>query len=164
MDCVDSYRYLGTIIESQLTFEKNCENVCKKGHQRLFCLRKPSRFHIDKTMTILFYRAFIESVMSFSLVSWFGSLSLKNKNSLNQIVKWASKIIGESQPSLAGLYSNQLQRKASTISRDCSHPLHAEFQLLRSGSRFVAPRCRTRRYRNPFVPVAIELLNKNSKR
>ncbi len=95
--------------------------VCKKGHQRLFCLRKLSRFHIDKTMMILFYRAFIESVMSFSLVSWFGSLSLKNKNSLNQIVKWASKIIGESQPSLAGLYSNQLQRKASTISRDCSH-------------------------------------------
>ncbi len=84
MDCVDSYRYLGTIIESQLTFEKNCENVCKKGHQRLFCLRKLSRFHIDKTMMILFYRAFIESVMSFSLVSWFGSLSLKNKNSLNQ--------------------------------------------------------------------------------
>ncbi len=64
-------------------------------------------------------------------MSWFGTLSLKNKNSLNQIVKWASKITGESQPSLAGLYSNQLQRKASTISRDCSHPLHAEFQLLR---------------------------------
>ncbi len=142
MDCVDSYRYLGTIIESQLTFEKNCENVCKKGHQRLFCVRKLSRFHIDKTMMILFY----------------------NKNDLNQIVKWASKIIGESQPSLAGLYSNQLQRKASTISRHCSHPLHAEFQLLRSGSRFVAPRCRTRRYRNHFVPLAIELLNKNSKR
>ncbi len=54
---------------------------------------------------IIFYRAFIESVMSFSTVSWFGSLSLKNKKSLNQIVKWASKIIGEYESSLAGLYA-----------------------------------------------------------
>ncbi len=105
VDCVDSYTYLGTIKDSNLTFEKNCENVCKKGHQRLFCLRKLYRFHIDKTMMIIFYRAFIESLMSFSTVSWFGSLSLKNKKSLNQIVKWASKIIGEYESSLAGLYA-----------------------------------------------------------
>ncbi len=50
-----------------------------------------------------------------------------------------------------------MQRKA--ISRVCSHPLHSDFQLLRSGSRFVAPSWRTRIYRNYLVPVAIGLLN-----
>lgn len=92
VECVQSYKYLGTIIDSKLNFEENCEAVCKKGHQRLFCLRKLSYFHIDKTMMILFYRAFIESILSFCLVSWFGNVSLKNRNSLNQIVKWSSRL------------------------------------------------------------------------
>lgn len=55
VDCVESYTYLGTLIDSKLTFEKNCETLCKKGHQHLFCLRKLSRFHIDKAMMTPFY-------------------------------------------------------------------------------------------------------------
>lgn len=44
-----SYKCLGTIIESVLTFKENCVAACKKGHQQLFCLWKLSRFHIDRT-------------------------------------------------------------------------------------------------------------------
>ncbi len=67
-------------IDSKLNFEANCEAVSKKGHQCLFCLRKRSYFHIDKTMMTLFYHAFMESILSFSLVSRFGNQSLKNRN------------------------------------------------------------------------------------
>lgn len=95
-------------------------------------------------------------------MTWFESLSLKDKNYLNQIVKWASKIIGESQPNLSGLYSNQLQYKVSAVIRDCYHPLPAEFQVLHTGSWFVAPRWRTKQYMNTSVTAAIELMNKNS--
>lgn len=59
VDCVNSYKYLGTVIDSKLTFTKNCEAACKKGHQRLACLRKLSHFYIDKKMLTLFYQAFI---------------------------------------------------------------------------------------------------------
>jgi len=31
VECVQSYKHLGTIIESKLSFEANCEMVCKKG-------------------------------------------------------------------------------------------------------------------------------------
>ena len=134
--------------------------VCNKGHQRLYCLRKLSRFNIDKTMMTLFYRAFIESILSFALVSWFASLTVKNKNSLNQIVNWASKLIGgESQQNLATLYSSQLQRKADTVSQDCSHPLHGEFQILHSGCRFLAPKRQSKRYANTFIPAAISSIS-----
>ena len=34
--CVESYKYLGTIIDSKLTFEGNSETVCKKGHRCRF--------------------------------------------------------------------------------------------------------------------------------
>ena len=158
---VKSYKYLGTIIDSTLNFKLNCEAVCRKGHQRLFCLRKLSRFHIDRTMMTLFYRAFIESVLTFSLVSWFGNLPVKERNSLNQIIKWSGRLIGESQLCLQSLYTRQVQRLASSISADDSHPLASEFQLLPSGRRFIVPRVRTTRYRNSFVPAAVSLLNKS---
>ena len=61
--CVKSCKYLGTIIDSKPTFESNSEAVCKKGHQHLFCIRKLSRVHIDKSIMTLFYHAFIESVL-----------------------------------------------------------------------------------------------------
>lgn len=40
VDGVESYKYLGTVIDPKLTFEMNCEMVCKKVHQRLSCRRE----------------------------------------------------------------------------------------------------------------------------
>ena len=159
VECVDNYKYLGTIIDSKLSFEANCEAVYKKANQRLHCLRKLSSFHIDRKMLTMFYRCFIESVLSFSLVSWFSNLPLKNKNSLNQIVRWASRLIGEPQLNLETLYIRQLQRLAGSILEDGSHPLHGEFQLLPSGRRFKMPAGNTKRYRGSFVSSAIKTLN-----
>ena len=62
VDCVESYKYLAIVIDSKLTFNLNCEMVCKKGHQRLSCLRKLDTFHIDRHMLSLLYFAFIESI------------------------------------------------------------------------------------------------------
>lgn len=70
VECVDNYKYLGTIIDSKLSFEANCESGCKKANQRLHCLRKLSSFDIDRKLLTMFYRCFIESVISFSLVTW----------------------------------------------------------------------------------------------
>jgi len=78
----------------------------------------------------LFYHAFIESVLSFALAAWFGKLTLKNKNLLNQVVKWSSRLIGEQQPNVESLYTKQVQRINRSILYDSSHALHTEFQLL----------------------------------
>ncbi len=45
-------------------------------------------------MMSLFYKQFIESVLSFCIVAWYGNLSLSNKNRLGSLVKVAGKIIG----------------------------------------------------------------------
>lgn len=160
IEYVQTYKYLGTIIDSKLSFEENCEMVCKKGQQRLHCLRKLAYFHIDRTLMNMFYRAFIESILSFSLVSWFGQITLRQRKSLEQVIKWSSRLLGESQLSLAALYSRQVQRVVTSILNDDSHPLHCHFRLLPSGRRFVVPRCKTQRYRNSFVPAAVIELNR----
>ena len=38
----------------------------------------------------LFYKSFIDSILTFSLISWYGNLTVQNKNSLSNIVKVAS--------------------------------------------------------------------------
>lgn len=90
-------------------------------------------------MMTLFSRAYIESILSFSLVAWFPHLSIQSLNPLNQIVRWASNLIGEDQLSLSAIYISQLQRKARAVVRDSSHPLHVQFQLLPHGVRYDAP-------------------------
>ncbi|XDV19391.1 hypothetical protein PO909_024874 [Leuciscus waleckii] len=159
VECVQSYKYLGTIIDSKLSFEANCETVCKKGHQRLFFLRKLCKFQIEKTLLSMFYRAFIESVLSFSLVSWYGNLTLKSRNSINQIVKCSSRLIGEPLLNPASLYTRQVQCMGISILSDQLHPLYYEFQCLPSNRRFRVLRCTTKRYKNSFVPVVINFIN-----
>ena len=74
-------------------------------------------------------------------------------------MKWSSCLIGEPQMSLESLGTRQVQRVASSITNDDSHPLHGEFQLLPSGRRFTVPRGKTKQYRNSSVAAANVHLN-----
>ena len=139
VEFVETYKYLGSLIDNKLTFISNTEMLCKRGQQRLFCLRKLSKFRVDKTLMTLFYKSYIESVLTFSLICWYGSLTVKAKTALSNIVKVSSKIIGVQQSSLSVLYDRQVVRKANAVISDSSHPLHSEFQILPSGSRYGLP-------------------------
>lgn len=58
---VEQYRYLGTVLDCKLTFFANTDALCKKGQQRLYCLRKLRSFNVVKTLMCMFYRSYIES-------------------------------------------------------------------------------------------------------
>ncbi len=119
------------------------------------------KFHIDKTLLIMFYHAYIESVLSFCLVSWYGNLSLKKRKSVAQIAKWASRLIGEPLLTPVSLYIRQVQRVGASILSYILHPLYYEFQYLPSNRRLRVPLCTTKRYKNSFVPSVINHINSN---
>ena len=144
VEVVGSYKYLGSIIDDRLNFNLNTENICKKGQQRLSCLRKLAKFNVDKTIMRIFYKSYIESVLSFSMICWYGNLNVKDKASLAKVVKAGDKIIGAKQSSLADLYNRFVHKKAESILSANGHP---EFQLLPSKSRFRFPAVKTNRYR-----------------
>lgn len=118
---MEHYKYLGTILDNKLSFSPNTEVLCKKGQQRLYCLRKLWSFHVDKTLMSMFYRSYVESLLSFSLMCWFNSLNVKNKRSLEIIVNQGSKITGRKQMSVAQLYGREVLGKAHSILSDDSH-------------------------------------------
>ena len=158
VDTVQQYKYLGTIIDSNLTFEANTDAICAKAHQRMYFYRKLRSFNVDTTFMKMFYSCFIESVLTFSFICWFGSLTV-DRCRLSNIVRMCGRIAGVSLQELAVLYRARATRKAHTILSDPTHPLASQYRLLPSGRRYMVPRQRTNRLRNSFVPISIGLIN-----
>ena len=89
VEIVSQYNYLGNIFDDKLKWDDNTEEIVKKG---LYLLGKLNYFSVDQKILTLFYKSFIQSVLSFSFICWFHSLGVKNRNSLQRIVRIASKI------------------------------------------------------------------------
>ena len=159
VESVQQYKYLGTVIDDRLSFEHQIDAVCKKANQRMYFLRKLRNINMDSKFMEMFYSCFIESVLTFAFICWFGSINLKNRNRLQGIVRVCSKIVGAPLKDISLLYKTRALNKARLVLTDPSHPLAPEFKLLPSRRRFHVPRCRTNRFKNTWVPVAIGLLN-----
>lgn len=159
VELVQQYKYLGTVVDNKLCFEPHVDAVCKKAHQRMHFYRKLRSFNVDTTFMRMFYSCFIESVLTFSFICWHGSLSVKQKNRLQGIVKVCSKIAGTSLNDLHDLYKVRSLKKARSIVADPSHPLWCDFMLLPSGRRYKLPLCNTNRFKKSFIPAAISLVN-----
>ena len=59
----------------------------------------------------------------FLFLSWFGGLSVKNKNVLMRVVNVCGREVGERQVSMSRLYERRMARKARVTARDPSHTL-----------------------------------------
>ncbi len=145
VELVHNYKYLGTNIDDKLSFEFHVDAVCKKAHQCMYFHRKLQGFNVASTFMKMFYSCFIESVLTFSFICWYGLLSLKNKNRLQGIVRVCSKIAGINLNDLTDVYKLRTLSKARSVLTDQSHPLVDEFVLLPSRRRYILPRCRTNR-------------------
>jgi hypothetical protein len=156
---VDTFKYLGTVLDKKASFSSHVDTVCKKANQRLYLLRKLKSFDVDRLILETVYRSLVESILTFNAIAWFGNLNVKDKAKLTRIVKLAGKIIGLEQKPLSGLYELFVKRKAKKIVHDPTHPLHDAFQMLPSGRRFRAPLAKRNLYKRSFLPTAITILN-----
>ena len=102
---------------------------------------------------------YIESVLSFNIITWYGNVSGKNKVKLARVVNTASKLIGNNQKQLSSIYKDALKRKSTQILYDPAHPLNQAFQKLPSGRRLKVPLAKQNIFKKSFVPSAILILN-----
>ena len=161
VEIVDSFKYLGVHISSDFKWETNVDSIVKKSQQRLFFLRRLRSFRVGQELLVKFYRAVIESVLTFSIIVWYGNATVADRRRLDRVVKTASKIIGIKLDSLDVLYNKRVLRKTRSIINDESHPAHNLFQLLPSGKRYKSISCNTNRVRDSFYPTAVRSLNKS---
>lgn len=102
----------------------------------------------------------IESILTYNIVSWYGNLTLKQKNKLSQIINQANKITGQKQQPLQSLFDHFMGKMAIAIFKDNTHPLHSAFELLPSGRRLKIPLARKNVYKRSFLPLAVIILNR----
>ena len=157
---VSEYKYLGTILDDKLNFAENTATIEKKCQTRVYLLRKLRNLQVSGKVLRMFYRCFVESVLTFSFMCWYGGLSVRNKSRLQKIVNVCGKIVGEKQESLCQLYESRVVRKAEMIGSDSSHVLAQCYEFLPSGRRLRVPKCRLVRTKSSFIPKSIQLRNK----
>ena len=154
VDIVDSFKFLGSTISSDLKWEANTSDIISKCHQRLYFLRKLKKFGVGKDTLVNFYRATIESILTFSITSWFSSLTDFDKNRLSKIVHTSSKITGANLKSVDCIYQERSARKVRSILANTDHPANSLFDTLPSGRRFRSIPARTNRFKNSFYVSA----------
>jgi len=57
-------------------------------------LSMKTEFKVDRSLMILFYKSYIELILTFSLLCWYGSIGVKAKTALVKIVNTSGKILG----------------------------------------------------------------------
>ena len=125
----DSFKFLGTHISNNLTWEHNITTICKKAQQRLYFLRQLRKYRVQQRLLLRFYFAIIQSIISSSITVWYGSADQHSKSKLQRIIKKAAKIIGSDLPSLDSIYTSRTITRATKIIKDPSHPAHSPFEL-----------------------------------
>ena len=105
------YMYLGAVLDSNLSFTTHVDTVCKKANQRMYLIRKLKTFDVDKKVLEMIYRSLVESILTFNIVTFYGHLTVKQKNRLNKIVNIATKLINLKQKSLNDLYQQAISKK-----------------------------------------------------
>ena len=131
---VAEYRYLGTVLDNNLTFDKNVETIHKKCQSRIYCLQKLRNIGVASDILEMYYRACIQSVLTLSFICWYGSLGVRGKKLLNDVVNVCSKVVGKKQAGMQDLYEIRLKRKAKQIAGDQSHVLAKSFELYHQGA------------------------------
>ena len=159
---VETYKYLGVTIDDRLSWNNHLDILTKKLNSRMYFLRRLKSFNIDKTLITLFYKAVIESLVTFAVTCLGGNADLADTDRIDRTIRKAGKICGgESDlfPDFALLYLLCCQRKVMSITKDETHPLWPQIRYSSLRDKRVIPfKCNRERYRNSFLPSAVKLL------
>ena len=129
---VDSFKYLGVILDAKLSFTEHVTAVQKKSQQRLHVLRKLRAFYVDPLLLLRLYLSIIEPLLTYCSICYYPALSVKNRNRLVKISHVSAKIIGLPTPKLSEIIDHAILKKARAVATESDHPLSTFFHVLPS--------------------------------
>ena len=78
---VSKFKFLGSLVNDDLTWNENCNSKLMKARQRVYFLRKLKSFNVKTPILINFYCYIIESILSSSITVWYDKASYFYKKS-----------------------------------------------------------------------------------
>ena len=158
---VDSFNYIGVMLDGNLSFTDHVTAVQKMSQQRLHVLRMLRGFYVDPLLPLRLYRSIIEPLINYCSICYYSALSLKNRNRLLKMSHVSAKIIGLPTPMamLSKIIDHAILKKAGPDATESDHPLSEFFHVFLSQSRYRCIKCTISRYSKSFVSVSIRMLN-----
>jgi hypothetical protein len=93
IEMVSETALLGTVLTDKLTWDRNTEELTKKGYKRMQLLNAAAAFTNNRQELKDIYLTFVRSIVEQSAVVWHSSLSVRNRKDLERIQKAAVRVI-----------------------------------------------------------------------
>ncbi|KAL2082589.1 hypothetical protein ACEWY4_022407 [Coilia grayii] len=156
---VESFKYLGVHVTNDFTWTVNIQSIIKKFRQRLYFLRLLRKFRVLTPILKAFYFSAVESILTGSITTWYGSSTVRDCSALQRVVHSAERCIRAPLPALKEIYKRRVKSRARKIIIDYTHPNNGLFKKLMSGRRLRCHKAKTERLRKSFFPQAIRFMN-----
>ena len=179
LDRISVTQLLGVWISEDMSWDKNCKEICKKAYSRLSMITKLKYVGVNTGDLIDIYILFIRSVTEYCAVSFHSSLTNQQSEKLEKIQKTCLKVIyGDTytdydtaltQSGLIRLSERRLNRclsfsikclKNQKMKRIFPHnPSFSE--IIRFSEPFTVNFAGTKTYMKSAIPFCQRLLNKH---
>jgi len=133
---------------------QHTSHLYRTTQSRLYFLRRLRSFNICNKLLGMFYQSVVTSVLFYTVVCWGDSISKKDTNWVDKLIRWAGSVIGMKLDSLVMVAERRTLDKLLDIIDNVSHPLHTIISTQRSrfSGRLLLPKCWTNRLKDSFVP------------
>ena len=180
LDRVNTSKILGVWIEDNLSWSRNCKEICIKAYSRLQMLTKLKYVGVNIEDLLEIYCLYIRSIVEYCSVAFHSSLTSENNDKLERIQKTCLKVIlGDmyidypSALEMSGLDTlyNRREKRCLEFSLKCiKHPRNSKlFPLndvgsgpdVRQTEMFKVNFAKTSTYQDSSIPYCQKLLNKH---
>ena len=93
LDIVEECKLLGTIVTSDLKWDKNIQHIVRRANARMQLMHKIVKFAPSREDLKNIYILFVRSILEQSAVVWHSSLTLENSKDLERVQKSAVRLI-----------------------------------------------------------------------
>ena len=175
-------KLLGMWISEDLSWTKNCQEICRKAYSRLSLITKLKYVGVKTEDLVEIYILFIRSIVEYCSVVFHSSLTVEQTNKLENIQKTCLKIILDDSyidyPAalemcgLETLASRRQQRCLNFALKAVKHPKNRRLlptntvnteHIVREREKFAVNFARTSSYQNSAIPFCQKLLNQHAK-
>ena len=118
VDIVESYKYLGVVLDNKLKWSTNMEAFYKMDLSRLDFPRRLRFYNVCNWMLQMFYQSV------FAVVSWDAGIKAKDANRLNKLIKKVESVVGSKLVTLEEVAEDRMLAKLLVIMDNVSYLLH----------------------------------------
>jgi hypothetical protein len=170
LDRVDSIKYLGVLISSDLTWSEHVNNLFTKCRKLTFYIKRLRTYRVPNTVIWRFVDSCVLPLILYCSPVIFPSLLKKDFILLRRLFKMISRVSGIQYSSLCDVVIKRhfiaCRRLANNVLSDIQHPLHNSLSASRSQrplrSNFRLLSARTTSYKNSIIPFLSRFLTDES--